>query len=205
MALASDIVSRIKSDLVINGTDYDTQILDAIQSALRQLRGKRYWFLEVYDTLTATVGSSSVALPADFSTIKSVDLISSGTRYTNDYGFDLLTFDRFRQDYWTTDPIPTGLPAACAYFVGDNTLRLSHLAAVAYSLPIVYYKQDVTLPTASQTSVWFDDGYDVVRSLAQFIFKRDSQGFTATEEDGEMASIALTNLDRSHEAKMAGR
>jgi hypothetical protein len=202
MTTASDIVTRIKADLEINGTDYDTQILDAIQSALRQLRGKRYWFLRDYTTITTTSSSETVALPSDFSALESVDLIANGSRLTSWTGFQLLDFPSLRQIFWTTDPLYTGTPQACA--VLNNTLYLSCLASAIYSLPIVYYKQDITLPTASDSSIWFDDGYDVVRSLAQFIFKRDSQGFTATEEDGDMVAIATRNLDLTHEAKMVG-
>lgn len=204
MTTAGDIVDRIKSDLVINGTDYDNQILAAIQSALRELRGSRYWFLEEYTTsISTSTSSESVALPSDFSALKSVDLIANGTRYTDDYGFMLVTFDKLRAQYWYISPLQTGVPIACA--VQGSTLYLSHLAQSTYTLPMVYYKQDVTLPTAGESSVWFDDGYDVVRTKAQFIFKRDAQGYTATEEDGSMVAIAIENLNKTHNSHIIGR
>lgn len=203
MTVASDIVDQIKSDLVINGTDYDTQILNAIRSALRQYRGKRFWFLEASDTLTATIGSGTVALPSDFSAPRSFELLYQGSRLSDGEGFDYLTFDRLKREHWTTNPLQTTNPRACAVFA--NTLYLSCLADAAYSIPITYYKQDAALPAASGTSVWFDDGYDAIRTMAQFIFKRDAQGFMATEEDGDMARGALDRLGETHIAHMGGR
>lgn len=203
MTLASDIRDRIKSDLILGGSDYDTQILGAIQTALRQLRGKRYWFLKTTGTLSLVAASNSVTLPSDYSAPDTFSLIVSGTRLTDGKGFDFLTYERLQRDYWTTSPIPTGASVACA--VLNNTLYTSHTSVIAYSLPITYYKQDITLPTATQTSVWFDDGYDVVRSLAQFIFMRDAQGATAAEQSGDMAAIQLQTLNTTHENRYEGR
>ena len=200
---AGDIRTRIKSDLIINSTDYDTQIIAAIQSALRQLRGKRYWFLKEIGTLTLLSGASSVALPDDYSAPYEFELINNGTRCGDGFGFDYLTFDRLKREYWLTSPLQTTQPVACATF--GSLLYVSCLANDNYSIPITYYKQDVTLPDAGDTSVWFDDGYDVVRTLAQFIFKRDSLAFTVGEEDGNMYARALDNLDITHVAKEAAR
>ena len=75
MATAQDIVDHIKADLILNGTDYDTQLLNAIHSALRQYRGKRYWFLKTYDTISVTSGNYSVALPDDYGAPESFDLV----------------------------------------------------------------------------------------------------------------------------------
>lgn len=198
MANVSDIRDQIKDDLVIVGsTDYDNQIDKAIQSALRALRKRKYWFLEKKDNLTLASGDSSLTLPTDFSCADTFQLISGGTRLRHNYGFDFLDHNDLEEVYYDVDPLPTGQPAACA--VLNGTLYFSHIADQAYTIPAVYFQQDATLPTASQSSVWFDDGYDVVRSLAQLIFKRDSQHYTAAEEDGNMYDRYLNTLDRQHE------
>lgn len=196
MAVASDVRDHIKADLVINGTDYDTQILNAIHSALRQLRGRRYWFLQASTTLTTTVASEQVTLPTDFSAPRSFELIYSGQRMRDGSGLDFLGYDRLKRDYWTTHPLITGVPEACAIY--GTTLYLSCLAGAEYSIPMTYYKKDAALPSATGTSVWFDDGYDAVRSLAQYIFKRDAQSFTATEEDGALVQDTLQRLGETH-------
>lgn len=202
MATLSDMRNHIKSDLVIFGTDFDTQIDNAIRSTLRDLRQRKFWFLEESDTLTLASGDNSVALPSDFGTEDSFELISSGLRLTNGRGFDFLSFNDLRRKYWTTSPVDTGQPVACAV---SGLLYTSHIADASYSIDVFYFKKDATLPEGNNdTSVWFDDGYDVVRSQAQFIFKRDSKHFAVTEEDGSMARMHLQNLGRRHEQYKAG-
>lgn len=207
MTTVADIRDRIKDDLVLTDTEqYDTQLVSAIQSALRELRGKRYWFLEAYATLTSTASSEEIDIRAqvpDFGVIKSIDLIFTNTRYVDRYGFNLVSFDKLRADYWTVSPLRTQRPRACAELNG--TLYLSDTWGAALSLPMVYYKQDATLPAASETSVWFDDGQDLVRAKAQYIFKRDSQGMTLQEADADMVVMAEKRLDEAHLAKKVGR
>lgn len=203
MTTAGDIRDRIKLDLVINGSAYDAQILAAIQSALRQLRGKRYWFLETVATLTLVPTANSLTLPDTWGAPQSFSLLYGGQNLSDGQGFDFLTYDRLRYTYWTTNPLPTTVPRACA--IVNQTLYFSCLSNSTYSINATYYAQDATLPDAGDTSIWFDEGYDVVRSLAQFIFKRNAQGFTATDEDGEMAALQLQSLGTTHENRYEGR
>lgn len=203
MAILSDMRERIKSDMSIVGTVYDAQIDDAIRSALRELRNRKFWFLEATTTLTLLTGASSVALPANFGSGGEYELIADGMRYSDGHGFDIVGYDVLKRDYWNVSPIPTGTPEACAVFGG--ALYVSHIAAADYSIPITYYKKDAAEPSASETSVWFDDGYDVVRSKAQHTFKRDSQQYTVSEADADMMQMHMTNLERRHEQYEAGR
>jgi len=200
---AGDIRSRIKSDLTINGIAYDSQILDAIHSALRQLRGKRFWFLQDITTIILYENASSATLPTDYSAPFEFELSYGSTWRKDGAGFNYYTFDRMKRDYWNTDPLRTGVPEACA--VVNQTLYVSCIADADYNIRTTYYKQDATLPEADQTSIWFDDGLDVVRSLAQYIFKRDSQGFTANEADSDMVQMYLDRLNVTHENRQGGR
>ena len=202
MVVVSDVREQIKSDLVIVGTDYDSQIDTAIRSALRQLRARKFWFLEKYADLTLSSGYKSLTLPSDFGAPGSFDIIRSGQRFVDGQGFDLLNFAELRAQYWAVEPPISGSPFACA--VSNVTLYFSHTADADYTIPSVYYRKDATPPTASETSVWFDDGYDVVRSMAQYIFKRDSQHYTPSEEDGTMVANYMNSLERQHERYVGG-
>lgn len=204
MTTAGNLRDHIKSDLIINGTDYDTQILNAIWSALRQLRNKRYWFLEDSDTVTLLAGNSSIALPSNYAAPKNFRYVSNGVWQRDGAGFDFyMNKEDLEREYWLTDPLQTQPPRACAEFGG--TLYVSDLADASYTIYLDFYQKDATLLAASETSVWFDDGYDAVRTLAQYIFKRDAQGFTATDEDGSMHASALARLNDAQEARKAGR
>lgn len=203
MTDVADLRDHIKSDLTLNGSDYDTQIVNAIYSALRQYRGKRFWFLKETDTtMTLLAGTNSVSLPANFGAPGEFEIVANGLRKGDDNGFAFYDYDRLKREYWQTSPLPTDTPEACA--VANNKLYVDCLAVTDFTIYPTYYKKDSTL-NLSTVSVWFDDGYDAIRTLAQYIFKRDAQGMTATEADGDMAQGALARLEETHLAREAGR
>lgn len=205
MATFTDLVNDIKADLTLNGSDYDAAIIRKGQTALRRLRGKRYWFLRGNATLTAAVSSETITISAqvnNFSVIDSLDLIADGTRYYNFEGFDRLSYDELRSVYWDQGTIPTGRPVAWA--IESGVIYLSHKADQAYSLLMNYYKQDATLPGAGGVTIWGDDGYEVLRAMTMNIFKRDTQGMTVTESDREMLAEELEALGMTHISKTEG-
>lgn len=193
---------EIKSNLVIVGTIYDTQIDAAIRSALRQLRIRQFWFLETLADLSLSSGASTLTLPTNFASAGTFDIISGGSRYSDGDRFDFLSLEDLRAKYYTTDPISTGTPEACA--ISGTTLYFSHISDQAYTIPSIYYAKDVTT-AEGDTSIWEDDGYDVLRSMAQYIFKRDAQGYLPTEEDGSMVTNYISALGRQHERMEGGR
>lgn len=203
MAVLSDIRNQIKSDLVIVGDIYDSQIDTAIRAALRELRSQKFWFLEKISNLSLLATVTSLNLPSDFGCAGSFDLLTSSSRYTDRNGFKFLNFNELRERCWRDNPVQSGQPIACA--VSGTRLYVSHTTDIAYTVAALYYQKDATLPTASQTSVWFDDGYDVVRTKAQFIFKRDAQAYSASDEDGSMMERAMAVLERQHERLQGSR
>jgi len=202
MVTLADVRERIKSDMIISGSSWDAQIDDAIRSSLRQLRQSKYWFLEATLEITLEQGELATALPSDFSVADTFDLLSGTSRLTHLRGFDLMPYEDMKATYWTSHPVSTGTPVACAIF--NKTLYFTHTADKEYKIRTAYFRQDATLPSANDTSVWFDDGYDVVRASAQYIFKRESQQFSATDEDGTLLQAYLANLGRQHEKYIAG-
>lgn len=199
MPTFTDLVNDIKADLTLNGSDYDASIVRKGQNALRRLRGRRYWFLRAYGTLTATASSEVINIKAqlsDFSTIESLDLIANSSRFYERMGFNRLAFDELRAQHWTGSTIETGTPVAWAYSNGN--IYLSHKCAAAYSLPITYYKQDATLPGAGGTTIWGDDGYEVLRAMTTNLFKRDTLGMMVTESDREILREELEALGATH-------
>lgn len=188
MATLSDLRTQIKLDTRVNGTEKDTQIDNAIRSALRQLRGKKYWFLRAIGDLTLSSGNS-VSITATLTDFAAPDTfkISDGNTWRFDgRGFDFLTYENLERQYLQSVTLSTNIPSACA--VLNGTLYTSHNVDGSYTIHCSYYKQDATLPTAdAATSVWFDEGYDVVRALAMSIFKREVQGMSGAEDDSLLA------------------
>lgn len=204
MVTVADVRNRIKADLrIINTSIYDAQIDDAIRSALRELRQRKFWFLEATHTLTLSVADYIKALPNNYGSMREVSLLTSDGRWKHEgTGFDVISYDLLRKEYWTTFPVPSGEPEACAIF--NNNIGLSHRSNAAHFITINYFKKDTALPSASETSVWFDDGYDLVRSKAQYIFKRDSLGVSGTDADLDMVAMHEAVLGRRHEQYRAG-
>lgn len=210
MTTLSTLRNEIKADLVITGTDYDAQIDSKIRSALRLLRGHRLWFLKTTTTSVLTgSGVTSTSLSAtltDFAVIGTVELSSGGLWRGDGTGLDHVSYERLKQDYWNDDPIPTGTPEACA-LVG-STLYYSHTTAASYTLRLTYYRKDATLPSGDEgTSIWFDEGYDAVRSLALLLVKREVQQMSREEtvNDEAMATAALNSLYEEHNNRESGR
>jgi len=196
MATIDEIATRIKTDLVISGTAKDVAIYDSIRSAIRLMQRKRYWFLRKSANVTLSVGAASVAVPTDFALMETVDLTYGTNRYSHNRGFNLLEFTKLKDLYFTTGAAASGQPMACSLV--NNTLHLSHLTDVASVLVFDYYQKDITLPeTANQTSVWLgDEGSDVIRSLAQFIYEKESMG--RGDADPAAALGYQTRLDETH-------
>ena len=207
MATLSDLRTQIKLDTRVNGTEKDSQVDNAIRSALRQLRGKKYWFLRAIGDLTLSSSASTVSITGTLTQFSAPDTfkISDGNTWRFDgNGFDFLTYENLERKYLQSVTLSTGIPVACA--VLNGTLYTSHLADGTYTIRCSYYKQDATLPTAdADTSIWFDEGYDVVRSLAMSIFKRESQGVSSAEDD-TMHAYYLNQLSQTGMSyEMGGR
>jgi len=192
----SEAVDRIKADLVISGTVYDSQIKEALRSALRSLRGKRYWFLRGTYSLTLTEGDSYETLPTDFSVPDKASYVAQGMRYSDKSGFNTVPYQKLVYDHYSV--IQTGQPVSCAY--NGDKIYFSHVADTNYTIDLEYFTQDSTLPTAdADATVWGDEGYDVWVQLGKIIFKRASAEFNPSQADDNMLAFYTSQLDTQHE------
>lgn len=191
MANLSDLRTRIKNSLAIQGTLYDDLIDDSIRSAIRSYEQKPYWFLQQIDTITLADGSDYVALPTDFASPKEARLLLNNVYRSRIDGFDLVDFDTLQLEYKTVTR--TGYPMAYSYYM--QRLYVDCTANDDYTIQLTYFKKDETLPQDdADESVWFDDGYDAVRTLAMAIFKDECQEYESTAQDWARAEKYLSDL-----------
>lgn len=171
MATLGDVADDISRRLVLDGSGKTAELYDCIRQAIRMNQRKRYWFLRTTGNVTIAAGAGSISVPADFSMIESVDLLADGYRYTHKSGqFRLMDWNDFKDTYLTSTTLPTGTPSACSLV--NTTLYINYAPSTDLTAAFTYFKKDISLPTAAgQTSVWFDDGYDLIRSTAQFIME----------------------------------
>jgi hypothetical protein len=184
---------QIKTELLVNGTALDSSVDNAIRSALRIMRGKRFFFLESTTTIALLSGNSSVALPSDFAAAGTFSIVNGSAVMMDGAGYDYLTYDELQRKWLYVATLPNGLPQACA--VLNGTLYNSHTANQDYAIRLNYFKKDATLPTSdTDTSIWFDDGYDVIRSHARKIFKQETEGYTPDGNDDALIAMYYGNL-----------
>lgn len=195
MDTLSDVRSAIKKALFIEVTDFDSEIDESIRSAIRLKQRSRYWFLEKTDTVTASAGSSSVTMPADFSMPDKFHLIDGSYRKSHGRGFDLLQYDRFVHECRRDSTVASGVPTKCA--LRGTTLHLQYAPTTNTTIIVDYYKKDATLPTDdNDESVWFDDGFDLIRVLGQFIYEKE---YLQGNPDPAVTLTYQRQLDQAHE------
>lgn len=193
MASLSDVRTRIKNALVITTTEYDTQIDDAIRSAIKLYTGRPFWFLEANTTITVAAGNSSVALPADFASPIFFRLSNGTIWLSQGKGFDVVSYEDLRKHFAMVG-LTTGTPTACAIF-GD-TLYINTVADTDYDIDVDYIKKDENLPMGDgETSVWLgDEGEGAIRTLAMAMFKDEDMQFEVSEKDWARATKYYNDL-----------
>lgn len=193
MATLSTMRDQIKLELLVNGTALNSSVDNAIRSALRLMRGKRFWFLEATTSIALLTGNSATALPTDFAAAGTFSIVNGSAVMQDGAGYDYLTYDDLQRKWLYVNPLPNGLPNACA--VLNGMLYNSHVANQDYAIRVNYFKKDATLPMADiDTSIWFDDGYDVIRAYARKIFKQETQGFQPDGNDDALIAMYYNNL-----------
>lgn len=192
MASLSDVRSRIKRDLVIQTTEYDTQIDDAIRSAIRFYQGRPFWFLQKTATVTLLTGNRTVALPTDYAAYKRLRLKVNGLWQWHGNGIAVVPYNELLEEY--TDDTTSARPSVLA--IAEGYIHADVLADADYTISLTYYKKDTTLPSGdSDTSVWLDDGQDAIRTRAMAMFK-DETSFKngASVQDWQRADRYLSEL-----------
>lgn len=193
----SQIRSRIKSDLAINSSIYDAQIDDAIRSAIRQYKGRAFWFLEKVDSLTFEEDTTSAALPSDFGSLILARVLRNGSYYDLTYVAGWRDFTREYRASYSDGALVSSYPQAFS-LLGES-LHFDVTADTDYTIELSYYKHDATEPTADgHTSVWLDDGRDAIRSLAFAMFKDEAQDYQAAGADWSRAQIYLDRLENTN-------
>ena len=165
MANLSEIRTRIDRDFELGGSR-NSDIDDSIRSAIRLYQGRPMWFLHALTTITLSEGNSAASLPTNYGARDTFRLLVNGTYYGQGDGFDYMDFATLNS--YHRKKLTSAQPRICG--VLNDTVYFDANADSDYTVELVYYKKDATLPQAdSDTSVWLDDGQDVIRACAMAI------------------------------------
>lgn len=197
MATLSELRDRVKRDITIAGTRYDAQIDDAARSVLTLLRASSYWFLETTTNLTLLSGEASVALPDNFASKVSASYAANGTRRRQNNGFNFVRGVEFEYEYQQYDTPQTGSPSA--WTIIGTTMHVDKVANQDYTIALKYMRKDAVLPAQDgDTSIWFDEGFELVRAQTVVQFKRATAGFSVTDNDMAAVTLAEKSLTLQH-------
>lgn len=166
----TQLQTRILNEANKTSATYGTMVNDLIVTAIKMYERRRFWFLEKTGTVTLNSAAATVAAPSDFKAMISLMLLRDGYYYGEDQGFTEATFRELRNN--SLNSALTGYPREWALL--GNTIYVDRLADQNYTLRVDYIKGDATYPASgSDTSVWFEEGVDLIRVKTLAMFWRD--------------------------------
>jgi len=194
MAL-SDMRSRIADD--INTTDYNSQIVTAINRAIKHYSGEGFWFTETEDTFPTIINQQAYgaadSIPTDLGEIVYVEYSDS----SSDYELAPRTKAWLERHY--PDPT-TGRP--CYYVYWGNEFHLYPTPNEVNTVRVFYRKTYADLSADGDTNDWLEYAEDLIEARARkWINARLLMDYDAARVAGIEEDEALTALRRQHSDK----
>jgi hypothetical protein len=154
----AELQAKIQLDLRRN--DVSDEISAAISAAIKEYESERFWFLEGTYTFSTTASTAWYDLPDTSQIIDTVKAQISG---------NWVPLDERHYSYLDDEDtgLVTGTPAEYARY--QNRMRIYPVPNSAYPMEI-YFTQETTDPTASESSVWTvrNKGYELIRARAKW-------------------------------------
>jgi hypothetical protein len=169
-----DDTNRDASTL-LNGSGtstYKTAVGRAIVTAIKYMESSLYWAFKTSSVVTILDREYSVDLPADFSSMVTVQFSIGNVLYSLREGFTNVTFPELLAFY--NNNAQQGIPNK--YAIYDSRLYVFPLVSGDTPFTIYYYQKDVFYPAVDEdTSIWFnDETVDLVRMKAMERFYHDT-------------------------------
>ena len=169
MATFQTVYDRVEKDIhKATGTTYQSDVKNAIVSAIRFYEQRPVWFTEVVGSdLTLTAASDNVALPTNFASLAHLRIVVNSQFRDEDTGFAPVNdLKELRKKTGATQRTMTP-----SWWTLHNTkIYVDTLADSEYTLKIDYHKKDTSYPSSSgDTSIWFEEAFDLIRLMAMSI------------------------------------
>lgn len=169
-----DDTNRDGSTLLNGNTTstYTTAVQNAIVTAIKYVENTLYWAYKTSAQITINKAINNTSLPADFSSMITIQFSVGNGLYSLRQGFLNITFEDLIALYENT--AETGIPRQYAIF--NDTLYIFPTAGADTTFTIYYYQKDIFYPAVpSDTSIWFgDETIDLVRMKAMERFYHDT-------------------------------
>lgn len=148
---------RIASELG-DRTDLNTNILSAIQSAIKFYENTPLWFNEEEDTTDTVSGTASYTLPENFIELTSVT-VESGTNQQTE--LKRIPQEAMRSLELTSDGEPR------VFSIYREELKLYPTPNATYELTLCYLRELDDISAASDTNAWMVEGEELIRMHAK--------------------------------------
>lgn len=180
---------------LLNGSSsntYKTAVQRAIITAIKYMESSLYWAFKTSAVLTIPAAQNNVALPADFSSIITIQFNIGNTLYSLNQGFLNITFEDLIALYKNT--AQTGISTKYALF--NNTLYVFPTVGADTTFTVWYYQKDEFYPVGdNDTSIWFnDETVDIVRMKAMERFYHDT---LQSPELSTSYSLAVVDFEKN--------
>src|SRR3990167_10052557 len=182
MSTYEDLRSRIEVD--INRTDITAQVQRHIKLAIKHYGTFPFWFNEARTTLTASSSASFLTVPSDY-----LDVVEL---YININSYPVRMEPKTLNEIIEYRPTSESQPGAYAYF-GDR-FELDYKVNQEYTFPLWYIQELATLSASSDTSLWTNQGEDLI------VFRAEKMLFASVLDDERRMGTAAA-LER--DAKVA--
>lgn len=142
-------------------TDLNTQILAAIQSAIKFYESEPFWFNEEEGEATTTDGTASYTLPTDFIEMQAIR-VNLGTDDAPDWEeLRQIAQERMFQIELTADGEP------CVYSIYRQELKLYPTPNDAFDITLCYVKSLAAISDPADTNEWMVEGEELIRLHAK--------------------------------------
>jgi len=164
----------------INRTDLTTQIQSAIKSAIQFYKTHRFNFNEGKSVRNTADGDEFVGLPSDYLEVDTLGITVS-SRY---YQLMQRTHESLDKITWS-DGSYKGFPIM--YAIYEQNIRLYPIPDGTYELKMTYLRSLSDVSATGDTSSWFTDGEELVRTHAKIdLLENIIRGPDAMNEAGSL-------------------
>ena len=158
MATLATLKARIADELA--RTDLTSQIVYAIDDAIRHYETYPWWFLEAESSSSTADGTAAYALPADFSRIVAATVTESGRRYP----LTAITYEEYRSKQ-IEETVTKSRPDE--YALWAEQISLYPTPDAVYTLKVNYTKALGAPATDDASNEWTTECEPLIRARAK--------------------------------------
>lgn len=184
MPTLGDLKTRIYSELHYTES---TAVQNAVESAIRSFIDQRFWFNEAQTTFALSL-TTMYSLASKLPNLAELDTLKV---WVNSRPYLLSRQPWAKLEDWDAG---TGTGTPCDYAIHHEMLRLYPSPSATYTAEASYLKKISMTASASASSVWTNEAFDLIRHRAKALVY--AEWMLDTENAQRCETLAQMELDR---------